>query len=295
MADIDLDGATRFMAKHGRLLDRRRLEVLLGREDATGALAALDGYRNADGGYGWGIEPDLRSPESQPAGALHAFEVLAEAAPVTSERSIQICDWLTTATLPDGGLPFALPVTYPDGCAPFWASCDGKESSLHITTAVCSMALRVAHHDTAVAEHPWLATATQYCIDAIEQISTSPHAIELMYILQFLDAVSDVRPEALDLLRRTASAHLPSDGTMQVAGGLEDERLHPLDFSPYPGRPLRSLIDVDAIEADLDRWRRGQQDDGGWVVDFASSSPMGTLEWRGYATVRAVALLHANE
>src|SRR5262245_37123920 len=110
MPDIDLDAATRFTAKHGRVLDRRRLELLLGREDSIGDIGALEGYRNPDGGYGWGIEPDLRSPESQPAGALHAFEVLAEAAPGMSERSTQLCDWLVTATLRDGGLPFALPI-----------------------------------------------------------------------------------------------------------------------------------------------------------------------------------------
>ena len=40
--------------------------------DPSGLLAALDGYRNPDGGYGWGLEPDLRTPESQPGAALHA-------------------------------------------------------------------------------------------------------------------------------------------------------------------------------------------------------------------------------
>lgn len=96
---------------HGRLLDRRRLEVLLDRAHPDGLLAALDGYRNADGGYGWGLEPDLRAPESQPVAAVHAFEVLAEVVPVTSPRSVELCDWLQSHTLPDGGLPsrFALP------------------------------------------------------------------------------------------------------------------------------------------------------------------------------------------
>ena len=53
------------MAAHGRVLDRRRLELLEGGDPAA-VLAALDGYRNPDGGYGWGLEPDLRAQESQP-------------------------------------------------------------------------------------------------------------------------------------------------------------------------------------------------------------------------------------
>ena len=97
------------------------------RRTATPAavLAAVDGYRNPDGGYGWGLEPDLRSRTSQPGGALHAFEAFADVAPATTARAAELCDWLDGVTLPDGGLPFALPVPDPAACAPFWASADG--------------------------------------------------------------------------------------------------------------------------------------------------------------------------
>src|SRR4051812_47629924 len=106
----DLAAATSFLATAGRQLDRRRLHLLLGGGDPAGVLSALDGYRNADGGYGWGLEPDLRSRESQPTAAMHAFEVLAEVGPVTSPHAVELCDWLLRVSLPDGGLPFALPV-----------------------------------------------------------------------------------------------------------------------------------------------------------------------------------------
>jgi len=38
----------------------------------------------------------------------------------------------------------------------------------------------------------------------------------------------------------------------------------------------------------------GQRDDGGWEVNFRSASPIGALEWRGYATVGAIQVLRAN-
>ena len=219
MTENDIAAATAFMAAHARVLDRRRLDLLVGRADPSDVLAALEGYRNLDGGYGWGLEPDLRSPESQPAGALHALEVFAEVGPATSPRALELCDWLVTATLPDGGLPFARRVTDPAGCAPFWAGADPDTSSLHITSAVCGMAHRVARHDAAVASHAWLASATDFCLDRIEQLSAAPHAIELMYILHLLDTLADSRPEARALLERVAAAHLPRDGTVRVAGG----------------------------------------------------------------------------
>ena len=48
------------------------------------------------------------------------------------------------------------------------------------------------------------------------------------------------------------------------------------------------------VAADLVRMAAGQQDDGGWTVDFRSGSPAGSLDWRGYATVRAIGVLRSN-
>ncbi len=92
--------ARSFMAAHGRVLDRRRFELLFDGADAEPVLAALRAYRNSDGGYGHGLEPDLRAPESQPAAAWHAFEVFAGAAPVTAPEAAELCDYLDAIALP---------------------------------------------------------------------------------------------------------------------------------------------------------------------------------------------------
>src|SRR5215204_7651372 len=99
---IDLRAASAFMTTNARLLDRQRFRLLLSESEPDGVLAALEAYRNGDGGYGWGLEPDLRAPESQPGGALHAFEVFDEVGPVTSRRGVELCEWLEKVTLPDG-------------------------------------------------------------------------------------------------------------------------------------------------------------------------------------------------
>lgn len=152
-----------------------------------GVFAALDAYRNPDGGYGWGVEPDRRSAESQPAAAMHALEVLADAGPATTPRAVELCDWLEKHTLADGGLPFALPIGDPAGCAPWWAHGDPTTSSLQMTSQVAANAHLVARHHTAVASHPWLTMATEYCVDAIRGVNAAPHAYELKFALQFLD------------------------------------------------------------------------------------------------------------
>ena len=290
--NVDLSAATSFLASYGRLLDRRRFEFLFGDGDSAAVLAAVDGYRNSDGGYGWGLEPDLRAPESQPGGALHALEVFAEVGPTS--RAVEVCDWLGRISLADGGVPFAVPVADPAGCAPFWVQADPHESSLQSTAFVAGVAHRVAARDSRVAGHPWLAAATRYCLDAIAALDAAPHAIALNFAIGFLDAVHDTQAEAPALLDKLGS-FLPADGVVPVAGGSEGEALRPLAFAPLPDRPARRLFTADAIEADLRRVASGQQDDGGWCVDFANYSPAAELEWRGYATVGALSLLRANE
>ncbi|MCP9972793.1 hypothetical protein LUX57_53370 [Actinomadura madurae] len=74
------------MATHARPLDRRRFELLTGEGDRDALLAAVNAYRNPDGGYGHGLEPDLRSRTSQPGPALHAFEVFEELGPPRPRR-----------------------------------------------------------------------------------------------------------------------------------------------------------------------------------------------------------------
>lgn len=205
--------------------------------DRAAVLAAVDGYRNGDGGYGWGIEPDLRAPESQPAGALHALEAIGDAAVEGTSATTQLCDWLDSVTLPDGGLPFALPIANPVACAPFWVESDPEESSLQITAGVAAQAHRVARDDQKAREHPWLARVTRYCFDAIDQMDEAPFAYVLSFALQFLDAAADSHPEAHELLQRLGK-YVPADGAIPVEGGAAGETLPVLAASRTSHRSL---------------------------------------------------------
>jgi hypothetical protein len=285
---LELQQAEDFMASNARLLDRRRMALAVGVGDAEATLAVLSGYRNPDGGFGWGLEPDSRAPESQPVAALHALEVFEEIAPQTSPLAVGLLDWLDGIAVEGGAVPFAVPGGAYPGSAPMWGSTDTKAPSLHMTCVVLSIAHRVAQHDPAVAAHSWLHRATDWTRHEITALHAPREAIEFRFVLQLLDAL-----EARSELERLA-AHLPDDGIVAVTGGSPDEAMRPLDFSPEPGRPMRDLLNPHTIEAELDRLEAAQHDDGGWDVDWTHWSPAGELEWRGWATVRAVRILRAN-
>ena len=66
-------------AGNGRVLDRRRFERLFAGGDARSVRDAVAAFRNSDGGFGHGLEPDGRTPTSQPAAVAMALGTLDEA------------------------------------------------------------------------------------------------------------------------------------------------------------------------------------------------------------------------
>ena len=206
-----------------------------------------------------------------------------------------LCDWLEMVTLSDGGLPFALPIADPAGCAPFWVDADSGVSSLQITAVVAAEAHRVARHDPAVAGHPWLDRATAYCLQASADLAAvaEPFAIELAFAVRLLDVAAYRYPAAAELLP-VLGRHIPASGLLPVIGGKEGETIRPLDYAPTPDGAARSLLATDVIATELERLAGQQRPDGGWEVDFTSYSPAAALEWRGHATVRALSVLAGN-
>ena len=91
-----------------RLLDRRRLAVLLHEAPVAPVLEALRAYRNPDGGFGHALEPDVRGPDSEPAAALHALDVLSEVGALDDPMVAGCAAWVSSIADADGGVPFVL-------------------------------------------------------------------------------------------------------------------------------------------------------------------------------------------
>src|SRR4051794_30472278 len=95
----DLAAAARFLAERGRVLDRRRFDRAFAGGPAEAVRDAVAAYRNADGGFGHGLEPDCRAPGSQPATTALALRTLDEADAWDEDLVRAICDHLE-ATAP---------------------------------------------------------------------------------------------------------------------------------------------------------------------------------------------------
>src|SRR5271167_2348863 len=105
----DFDAATAFIAANARVLDRRRFQRMFVDGAAEPVRDAVAAYRNDDGGFGHGLEPDCRAPGSQPAAAEMALRVLDEADAWDEDLVRGACDWLMAVAPAAGGAAFVEP------------------------------------------------------------------------------------------------------------------------------------------------------------------------------------------
>lgn len=280
----DLDAAAQFVHGHGRLLERRRFDHLFGDGDAGTVVRATEAYRNADGGFGL-MEPDLRTPASQPSATLYAFEMLEEAGDAPERLTGPALDWIATIANDDGGIPFVLPTARDWPHAPWWAPQDAPPSSLLMTAGVAAAAYRLG-----LDGHPWLTKASNYVWAALADLQLGD-AYAFRYAVHFLDATPDrARAQAeLDQLK----SRMPADGVLKVEQGVEGETLSALDVAPRPDHAGRALFPDALVERQLDQLAAGQQDDGGWTFSWAAWNPAVAWEWRGMVTVDNLTTLRA--
>src|SRR5919108_5622473 len=118
------------MAGNARILDRRRFERLFAGGDARPVRDAVAAYRNADGGFGHALEPDGRTPASQPAGVAMALETLDEADTWDEELVAGACEWLSATAPAEGGATFVEPTVEGWPRAPWWQAEEGRAGSL---------------------------------------------------------------------------------------------------------------------------------------------------------------------
>jgi hypothetical protein len=278
----DIEAARQFLHANGRLIDRHRLATILDGAPAEPLLTALRAYRNPDGGFGHALEPDVRCPGSQPAAALQALQVLLDAGAAADPMVADAADWLVGVAEPDGGVTTVLPAAAGHPRAPWM---EPSQGSGFLTYALAGKLWRAG------AGKEWLDHATEWCWEALER-DQAIGGYTVKFAIEFLDAVPDP-PRAAAALERLRPA-LDHDGCIDVPGGTEDERIRPLDLSPRPGLPSRTLFTDEQIESELDRLEAGQQEDGGWTVDYLQWCPAQALEWRGIATVSALGVLRAH-
>jgi hypothetical protein len=123
--------AETFIWHNARLLDRTLFAFHFQDGPRDAVITALQPYQNADGGFGNGLEPDIRCPNSQTVPIQHGFEYL-DAVGADADMVLRACDFLQTVTTDEGGVPFVLPTVNAYPHAPWWeCGVPGQPASRH--------------------------------------------------------------------------------------------------------------------------------------------------------------------
>jgi len=277
--------ADQFLLREARLLERRLFAACFLGAPAAGVLDALRGYRNDDGGFGHGLEPDKRCPRSLPIDVETALGAMAAAGPGDPAMIGQACDYLAGVAAQagaGGAVPLALPVIESFPRAAHWTEWT-YQPGLNPTAGLAGLLYQLG------ADHPWRAEATRYCWDQLESGSLPGDAHELSEVLIFLEHVPD-RDRAERCAARLAG-HLTEVSMLKLDPAAPGYGLTPLHLAPAAGSRWRSLFSAERIDAHLDRLLAGQQADGGWPISWEPPSEAALLEWRGVVTLGALRTL----
>jgi hypothetical protein len=283
MAD-PLDAARDYLLREGRLLERRRFATEFEGAPPDGVVDALLGFRNPDGGFGHGLEPDKRTPHSQPLDVQFAYEALLASAASAPDVVRGAADFLATVATPDGMVSLVLPDADDFPHAPHVRAASFPPG-MNPTASLAGLlhALGVAHE--------WRDRATRACLVELDRdgVPDEGHAIHAALVL--LEHGVD---------RSTTRAWLPR--VQKALGGATFFRrdaddteygVTPTELAPTPTSPWRALFDDATFDAHLDRLARDQQPDGGWPISWPAVSAATEAEYRGIRTLDALHVLKA--
>jgi hypothetical protein len=270
-----------FLRGHGRLLERRLFATCFEGASSTGVLDALRGYRNDDGGFGHGLEPDKRCPASLPIDVECALQAIATARTVDLPLVHAACDYLATVAS-DGAVPLAFPVIEDYPRAAHWTDWT-YEPGLNPTAGIVGLLHRLG------VSHSWTPAATTYVWNQLDTADLPTDAHALSEVLVFLEHT----PERD---RATAAAHQVREALATASWFRLDPDdntygLSPLSVAPAADSPWRGLFGEDVIQAHLDRLERDQRDDGGWPVTWEPPGQAALGEWRGIVTLSSLRTL----
>ena len=271
-----------FILTNTRMIERRLFQFYFENDGPEGVFHAVYAYRNADGGFGHGMEPDTASPESQPLFSIMALETLDEVGMLNQKVLLEdFMSYVESVTTEKGGIPWMLRPTSDYPCAEHFKTV--KEWAALSTTAPLLGILEKYNIDI-----PWMQKAEEFVWQEIDRIKEKHIFCHLCVPrrLQFLQYTKsqDKAAKALANLKKCIQA----DGVLCQDKSDEGWGLygkpHSLYYAPSPEGLLNPIFPSDMIHSDLDELINRQKDDGRWDTWYGLSEGM-KLEWAGIQTL----------
>ena len=281
--------ARNFILTNARMIERRLFEFHFENGTSEGVFHAVYAYRNSDGGFGHGMEPDTASPESQPLFGIMALETLDEVGYLTKEIILKdFMPYFKSITTEKGGIPwmFRPKSEYP---------CEEHFKTVKEWAAISTTAPLLGILEKYEIDIPWMKKAEQFVWSEFERIKEK-HVFCYLCVsrwLTFLEHTKsqDKAKKTINNLKNWISNNgIICEDKTDEGWGLYGKP-HGLNYAPSTKSILFSLFSKMTMESDIKELISRQKDDGRWDTWYGISE--GTkLEWAGIQTLWVLKVLN---
>ncbi|MBC8453158.1 MAG: hypothetical protein H8D69_01655 [Chloroflexi bacterium] len=281
--------AANFIVKHARPLDRAQFEYHFGAGSVSSVLDELARFQNRDGGFGHGVEPDVRMPNSSPFVSSVAFQVIVEMGIAAEHQVVKdgIAYFERSYDESKGGWDPTGPHVDEFPHAPWWnyAPVEGKLDDLKCANPGAEI-IGYLHSYKDNASDEFVQWVTRSTLRTFERLPDDMEVHVMLCYMRLAEmAPEEVTERLLPKLRR--GVHLAT-GTSSA------------DWAAYGGRPLWFagtpewlLADElrDLVPAQLDFEIESQADDGSWKPSWSWGQyedewKIAVVEWSGWLTLQ---------
>jgi len=292
--------AGRFLREEARPLENALFAYYFEHGSRTNVLAALVPYQNSDGGFGHGLEPDLRAPASSVIATITALDILrrVRADEDTPGLPAALAYLVDVYDVERERWPIVPPEVEDAPHAPWWSYEDAEENFRGFWANPRASVVAYLQQFHRLAPSPFLEGARQAVVDDLMRYSQHMEMHDFLCFLTLLETPSlprETYESVLDKMRRA----LPQSAVLDPNewGGYG---MRPLDAVYMPKSPLAGVIDDAILSANLDYEIDCQQSNGCWAPnwswDFIDSDAWAAAEreWRGVLTLRKLLTLRAH-
>jgi hypothetical protein len=285
------ESARHFIKTQARSLERARFDYYFEQGSAEAVWSALAAFQNADGGFGHGLEADVRSPDSSVICTSIAFQVLRSLhTPATHPLVKTGLDYLLQQYNPQTVNWRTIPPTADQSPhAPWWgnsASDRYDAFSLNPTAEILGYL-----YDYADAIPPELIASVTAKVMATVQQSDRLEMHDLLCCLRLGQTATLPHSVAEPLMARL-KVLVPQTVDTEPASWVT-YGLRPLQVIEHPQSPFKAGLEA-AVEANLDYEIATQSATGAWeptwswADDFPAAWEIAHQEWAGVLTLHTL-------
>lgn len=299
MSKADFERAEMFICEHGRELDQAVFQHHFRAGSSTDVLECLEAFQNPDGGFGHGLEPDLRAPASSAIATTHGFEILRDVSAPTDEPMVRrAIDYLLNEYDEERGVWPIIPAQAEAAAhAPWWTYAESDKNfggfTLNPRAAIAGYLWDYAE----LVPNTMLEQVTQAVLSTAASIPGEIGMHDLLCVITLAESKNLPDQYGGKLMARLEKSipDVVEDDPARWTGYC----LRPLDVARAPGALLATVVGRKPIDAHLDYLLETQLDDGSWPLAWsweeidAEAWRQAEQDWKGYHAVHNLRTLCA--